>query len=133
MSIGVMYLLGVSAIGALLSLNRVAVASRCFNGAETLAQNQIDRVLSQPYPEQGPAPVELTPGTTTQTNVPVYTDPASSSVIVRGTVATTVTDLSRVIVANTPASPLFKVVVTVSYTLANKPESVTISTVRGMD
>src|SRR5207247_2984200 len=71
-AIGIVAVLGVAATLALLQLNRMAVASRCYTGAEAIAQNQIDRILSQPYPEAGPAPSELMPGTTTQTGVQIY-------------------------------------------------------------
>jgi type II secretory pathway pseudopilin PulG len=136
-AIGVIGLLGAATILALLQLNGTAAVSRCYMGAEAVAQNQIEPILSQPFPDVGPTPSQLTVGTTTQTGIPIYQDPESGKIVVKTTsttpLITTITDLSRVIVPNTPATPLYRVDVVVNFKYRNRTNSVTISTLRTTD
>jgi type II secretory pathway pseudopilin PulG len=132
-AVAIVVFLGAAATLSFLQLNRTAAASRCYIGAEAVAQTQIDRILSQPFPQGGPSPVELTVGTTTQNGITIYRDPVSGSQPVTGTLSTTITDLSRVIIANTPSSPLYRADVVVSYTYRGKTYNVTASTLRGAD
>ncbi len=132
-AVTVLALLGTAAIGGLLSINRIVVTNRLSTNAQALAQTQIDRILSEPYPAGSSAPADLTLGTATQTNVPIYRDPVSGVVIVAGTVTTTVTDASRTIIAGQPDAKLFRATVAVSYTFAGRPASLALTTIRAID
>ncbi len=132
-SVTVLALLGTGAIAGLLSINRTVATNRFATNAQAIAQTRIDRILGEPYPQGCAPPAELTPGTVTQTGVPIYADPVSNTVIVAGTVTTTVNDLSRTIVPGAPTSRLFQATVAVSYTYGGKPASVALTTVRTVD
>ena len=132
-SLAVLALLGTAAVGGLLAANRMAVKSRLATNAQAIAQARIDRILSEPWPEGSPAPPSLAVGITTETNVPIYTDPVPNTVIVSGTVSTAITDVSRTIVPGQPAPPLIAANVTVAYTVGGTPTSVSLSTVRTAD
>src|SRR4051794_20577382 len=74
-------LLGLVAAGAIWSLsqaNNYASISRLYTGAETAAQNQIDRIMSDsPFnPQLGQVPSVLTLGTSAAQTVTIYTEPA---------------------------------------------------------
>ena len=132
-SVSVLALLGTGAIAGLLSINRAVATNRLATNAQAIAQSRIDRLLSEPYPEGCAAPADLTLGTATQTNVPIYADPVTTNVVVTGTITTTVNDVSRTIVAGAPPAKLFQATVAVSYTYGGKPASVTLTTVRTVD
>ncbi len=132
-AVSVLALLGTGAIAGLLTVNRMVVGNRLATNAQAIAQTQIDRILGEPYPEGCTPPVELTVGTTTQAGVPIYTDPVSGQVIVRGTITTTISDATRVIVASRPAPKLFKATVTVGYNFTGQPAAVALTTVRTVD
>lgn len=132
-AVAVLALLGTGAVAGLLSINRVVVANRLATNAQAIAQSTIDRLLSEPYPEGSSAPPDLAPGSTVVSNIPIYTDPGSGAVIVTGNVTTTITDISRTIVAGQPASSLLRASVVVGYNFGGKANSVVLSTVRAVD
>jgi type II secretory pathway pseudopilin PulG len=132
-SVAVLALLGTGAIAGLLSINRTVMSSRVATNAQAIAQSRIDRILAEPYADGSPTPVELEIGTTTQSDVPIYTDPVFETVVVAGTITTTVNDISRTIVANAPAPKLFQATVAVSYVYGGRPANITVTTVRTVD
>lgn len=131
-------------------LNYYASVNRLFTAAQTLAQNQIDIVLTKgpydPATNKYPDPNVLRTDATYYTNpvtgsistsatgsyiVPIYKDPSSNQNIVTGTIATTVTD-TGVLVGGTSLN-LRQATVTVSYTFRGKTFSVKMDTMRAPD
>ena len=131
--------IGVSTtIAALTKINSIASVARNLSGATTVAQNQIDLLLSDsPFNPQKAnpdgtvqIPPELTIGTHVTSNVPIYKEP-STGVIVSGTMTTTISDISTVY--NGFSIPMFQATVTVTYTYLSRNYSVSMSTVRVSD
>ena len=119
------------------SLNAYAVSSRLFSEAQTAAQNQIDLILSkEPFDvATNKIPSVLALGTTTTPNVFIYTDPVSGSVVVTGTMTTTITDTGSTMNftgVNTNLN-VRRATVTVSYTYRNKTYNVSMDTARTAD
>ena len=120
------------------SLNQSASVTRNATGASTALQNQIDLILSDgPFNPQKvnsdgtpQIPPELTLGTHVLTNVPIYREPTSGTVVA-GTVTTTVTDMSAVL--NGITLPIYRADVRVTYTYRNKSYSFARSTLRASD
>lgn len=125
-------------IAALTKINSVASIARNLSGATTVAQNQIDLLLSDsPFNPQKTnpdgsiqIPPELTVGTHVYNNVPIYKEP-SSGIIVSGTMTTTVTDISPTY--NGYVIPLYQATVTITYSYLSRNYSVTMNTVRTSD
>jgi hypothetical protein len=119
------------------SIDAYAVSSRLYSEAETCAQNQIDLILSkEPFdPASNKIPSVLALGTTTTPNVFIYQDPVSGSVVVSGTMTTTVTDTSSTMTfaGSTDNLNFRRATVTVSYTYRNTNYSVTMDTARTAD
>ncbi len=131
--------IGVSTtIAALTKINSIASVARNLSGATTVAQNQIDLLLSDsPFNPQKTnpdgtvqIPPELTVGTHVTNNVPIYKEP-STGVIVSGIMTTTVSDISTVY--NGFSIPMYQATVTVTYTYLSRNYSVSMSTVRVSD
>ena len=120
------------------SLNQSASVTRNATGASTALQNQIDLILSDgPFNPQKvnsdgtpQIPPELTLGTHVLTDVPIYREPTSGTVVA-GTVTTTVTDMSAVL--NGITLPIYRADVRVTYTYRNKSYSFARSTLRASD
>ena len=119
-------------------MNHNAALSRLQTGASTLAQNQIDLILSDgPFnPQKNQIPPVLTIGTTsngTESNpsLAVYTDPKNGEVLVRGWMTTTVQNSSTTY--NGQNLQLFRAIVTVSYRYRGQLYSVTMNTLRTAD
>jgi type II secretory pathway pseudopilin PulG len=146
---------GVSIIGlvvgvvilGLSQLNYYASVNRLYTAAQTLAQNQIDLILTKapfnPPGSQYPTPNVLQIGTyysdptTPNTlygsarNVPIYTDPSNGNQVVVGTIKTTVADSGVSISGN--SLNLRQATVTVTYTFRNKTFTVQMNTMRASD
>ena len=90
---GILLLVGATAIYALTLTNRNAVGSRVRAAAQSVVQNQIDQIMTRgPYvPTNVPPdiPAVLTNGTT---DVPVFVDPETGTLIVSGTLTTKIED-----------------------------------------
>lgn len=142
-------------------LNYFAGASRLYTAAQTLAQNQIDIILTMgPYdPTQGKFPVPTGCGTATSTNtilridqpyywdptvatnscpmsttvknIPIYKDPMNDNQIVTGTITTTVRD-TGVLVAGTSLD-LRQATVRVAYRYGRRNYEVVMETMRTSD
>ena len=123
---------------ALTKINAFASTARNSTGAYTAAMNQIDLLLSDsPFNPQKTnddgtpqIPPELTIGTHTTTNVPIYKEP-TSGVIVSGTMTTTITDASVTYNGNT--LPMYRATVQVTYTYLSRNYSFSMSTMRASD
>ena len=123
---------------ALVMMNNEAAIARNLTGAQTVAQNQIDLVLSDgPFNPQKTnvngstqIPPELQLGTQTQNNVAVYQDP-KSGVVVPGTMTTTVSDVSYIY--GTFQIWTYRITVTVNYTYRGRAYSYSASTIRTSD
>ena len=142
-----------STVGALTKFNAIASTSRNATGAYTAVMNQIDSIQSMsPFNPQktnnnpdcdgavhsqipkdytsvcagGSATYDMTVGTHTYNNVPVYQDP-NSGVIVSGTMTVTVTDISGTI------SNTYQFLVTITYTYLGRNYSFSMSTLRTSD
>jgi type II secretory pathway pseudopilin PulG len=127
------------------SLNAYAVSSRLYSEAQTCAQNQIDLILSkEPFdPVNNKVPSVLggqvlaanASTTTTTPNVFIYKDPVTGSVVVTGTMTTTITNPgSTMTFAGTTANlNTYRATVTVSYTFRKTNYSVSMDTMRTAD
>lgn len=137
-AIGILGAGGSASIATLLDMNRNASLSRLRTGAGTVAQNQIDYILSiQPYnPQKGQIPPELVVGTRTQGSatlptVPIYTDPQTGLVNTLGWIVTDVTDMTQGL--GGVDYSLRRATVTVFYKFHNKTYSIDLTTMRASD
>jgi len=121
------------------AINQYAVSSRLYSQAQTVAQNQIDLILSDgPFdpnivPPKVPAVLAL--GTTVKDNVFIYTDPRTDEVLVRGKMTTIITDApdSMTLGADVSKLNLRRCTVQVSYTFRNTNYVVSLDTMRTAD
>jgi type II secretory pathway pseudopilin PulG len=137
-----------TSLTALLKINSIAFMGRNATGAQTFAQNEIDKFLSySPFnpqktnlsdgtlqvpkdPNNSPPAYDLTLGTHTYSDVPIYNDP-DNGVVVTGTITTVISDVSQTY--NGVTIPMYRAVVTVSYNYLNRSYASTASTVRVSD
>ena len=137
MALAVLGTMGAGCYVGFNSLNTYAVSSRLFSEAQTCAQNQIDLILSRgPFNiGQNKIPAELALGTTTKPNVFIYTDPVSGTVVVTGTMTTTITDTNATMTFAGITSNLNvrKANITVAYSFRGKDYSVSMDTLRTAD
>jgi prepilin-type N-terminal cleavage/methylation domain-containing protein len=141
--------LGTMTAGAYIGFNAInayAVSSRLYTEAQSVAQNQIDLVLSkEPFDPTSIDPVTLQPnkipailaiGTTVTPNVFIYEDPVTGKVIVTGTMTTTVSD-PNFQMTFTPGTTtnlnVRRVNVRVEYTFRNTNYVVSMDTMRTGD
>lgn len=130
----------VGSIQALLRLNHNATLSRLQTGASSIAQNRIDRILSdgpfKPIGNPPQIPASLTLGTTaigTAANpvVPIYTNPATDVAEVEGWMTIELADASTVV--NTRTVPIYRATVTVNYQFRGRDYAVQLNTARASD
>ena len=138
MAIGSLGITAGVSILALSHMNNRAFLSRCQTGASTVAQNQIDLILSDtPFnPQKSQIPPELVVGTvvvgsSTAPSVPIYTDPKTGNISVKGWMTTTVADTATTY--NGASLTIYRATVTVSYSFRNRSYAVTMSTLRCSD
>ena len=137
-AVGIFGIMASVSIVALNQMNNRAFISRCQTGASTVAQNQIDLILSDmPFnPQKNQVPPELALGTTVTgtaaaPTVPVYTDPRTGGIVIRGWMTTTIADTGTTM--NGVALSVYRVSVTVSYIFRGKTYAVTMSSMRCSD
>ena len=137
-AIGILGITAAVSIVALNQMNNRAFLSRCQTGASTVAQNQIDLILSEmPFnPQKSQTPPSLTLGTQSQgtssaPSVPIYTDPVTGVVAVRGWMTTTVADTNTTL--SGVSLQIYRATVTVNYKFRGKDYSVAMSTLRSSD
>ena len=131
-------LLAASSIWALTQANNYASISRLYTGAETVAQNRIDYLLSDaPFnPQSGElgSTNEWAVGGAVQAGVVIYTEPsgtAGQTHAVLGTVTTTVK--SNPVVTKGQDLNLYSATVLVTYTFRGKSYSVQLNAMRASD
>jgi type II secretory pathway pseudopilin PulG len=144
-------LLASSIIFGLNQLNYYASVNRLYTTAQTLAQNQIDLILTQgpfdPTTSQYPTPynwlrtdqkywTDPTPTTgpvmyTASKTIPIYTDPSNNNQTVTGTLETTVKDTGAAISGN--SLNVRQATVKVIYKFRNKTFTVVMETMRTSD
>ena len=132
---GIIILVGASATFALSAINKQAISSRVQAAAQSIVQNQIDQILTRgPYvPTNMPAdiPPILTNGTSVTNDVPVFADPASGNVVVKGTLTTAIQDSGAT--ANGAPLHVLKAAVTLKYTFRSRSHAVVMNTLRAPD
>jgi type II secretory pathway pseudopilin PulG len=158
----VVALIGIGVAGTLTALtkaNSIASMSRNSTGAQTVAQNEIDRLLAyQPFNPQkmnatadcdgvvrvqvpkdynsicaGNAPTyDLTVGTHVVQPVAIYKEP-TTGVIVSGTMTTVIQDVSPTYAPTGAVVPVYRATVTIDYTYLNRTYKTTMSTLRVSD
>ena len=127
---GLLAIAGAAVLWGLTMLQKHATINRLYTQAETLCQNQIDRVLTNgPYnPANGQTPTELTNQTAT---VQISAAPENP---VSGTMTTTVADTGLKYPAGTGTDLNIKQAkVVVAYTFRGKAYSVELNTMRAPD
>jgi len=136
-AIGLFGITAAAAIAGLIRMNTNAALCRLQTGASTVAQNQIDLILSDsPFnPQYNQIPPELTIGTTSQGSsanptIAVYTDPVTNSQVL-GWMTTVVSDTSSTENGNTLY--VYQATVTVSYYYKGRLYSVSMCTTRCSD
>ena len=137
-AVGIFGIFAAISIVAMNRMNYRAALSRCQTGASTVAQNQIDLMLSEmPFnPQKSQVPPSLTLGTTnvgssTNPTVAIYTDPKSNIVVVKGWMSTTVVNTNTTMNGNN--LNIYRATVTVSYVFKGKTYTVKMSTMRSSD
>lgn len=137
-AIGVLGIASAGTIAVLLQMNQNASLSRLRTGAATVAQNQIDYLLSiQPFnPKKNQVPPELAIGTLSNGSklaptVPIYTDPKTGLVSVRGWVDTEISVIAQQV--NGVNVDLRRANVTVSYVYRGRVHAVQMATIRTSD
>ena len=132
---GVIVVVGATAMYGLAMINKYAASSRVQAAAQSIVQNQIDQILTAgPYvPTNAPPdiPTILTMGPTVTNNVPVFTDPESTSTLVTGTLTVNIQDSG----AKNGVTPLYvlQAAVTLNYTFRGRPFTVAMNTLRAPD
>lgn len=121
-------------LASLTSMNNRASLSRCQTGASTVAMNQIDLILSMmPFnPQKNQIPDELkdvrltTDGTEANPTVPIYTDPATNTVLIRGWIDRSIKEVPN-------SNGLVQATIRVSYKYRGKKYFVEMYTMRSPD
>lgn len=136
-SVSVLGLLSAGSIWGLAQANNYASVARLYTGAETVAQNRIDEILSEsPFnPQKTPPeiPTVLALGTHAAETVQVYNEPnpaGGTPRIITGQMVTTVTQV------NAPGFPnlnMYAATVVVTYTFRGKTYKVQFNAMRASD
>jgi type II secretory pathway pseudopilin PulG len=136
-AIGMFGIAAAASIEALIRMNLRAALCRLQTGASTIAQNQIDLILSDaPFnPQYSEIPPELTIGTTNSGSsasptIAIYTDPVSNMKVM-GWMTTVVANANATENGNTLY--VYTATVTVSYYYKGKLHSIVMSTMRCSD
>jgi type II secretory pathway pseudopilin PulG len=136
-SLVIISMLAAAAFTALERANRYAMQSRLYTLAESLARDQVDRVLTvSPFNPQNPpwlggpqVPSELVldsaRGGPVTRDVPLYIDPSTNAVLATARVTTSISNVGAL---NTRAAR-----VRVSYSFAGKDHEVRMNTLRTSD
>lgn len=137
---GLLVLAAAASVQALLRMNHNAALSRLQTGASTVAQNRIDLILSDgPFnPQKTPpqVPPVLTAGvqnigSQSAPSVPIYTDPATGEVTVRGWMTSNIVNTNTMLGGQN--LNVFRATVTVFYEFRGRTYSVAMSTLRTSD
>lgn len=132
-------LLGLASASGLWSLsqaNNFASISRLYTGAETAAQNQIDRIMTDsPFnPQLGQVPAVLALGISAPQTVTIYSEPAGANGqthAITGQMVTTVT--SNNVVTQSQNLNIYSATVIVTYSYRGKNYRVQLNAMRASD
>ncbi|MDQ6623256.1 MAG: type II secretion system GspH family protein [Verrucomicrobiota bacterium] len=127
-----------SSLWGLSQANNYAFIARLQTGAENVAQNQIDKILSEaPFnPQSSQVPDVLALGITVIPNVEIYNEPnpAGGQRVVKGQMATAVTAVTNTKVNGSITDlNLYSATVTVSYVYRGKTYNVQLNAMRASD
>lgn len=122
-------------VATMAQINRWATSARLRTLALAIAQQRSDEILTTPWNIIGGRPAILTAGTATETGLPLNNDNfnaatglssafTSLDTPVAATRTTQITDVS---------SRLVRAVVTVTFTYRNRPQSMSLTTLRAID
>lgn len=132
-------LLGIASAGSIWALtqtNQFAFVARLYTGAENVAQNQIDQIMSDgPFnPQSGQIPAVLQSGTQ---QVQIYNEPnpaGGQPRVVNGQMTTTVSPVTNTVVNGATTNlNIYSATVVVSYTFRGKVYSVQLNAMRAPD
>ncbi len=134
-------LLGLLAAGSIWGLNQAnnyASVSRLYTGAENVAQNQIDQILSEaPFePQKGAFPPALKLGTTIDPEPKkIYEEPSDDPTVQRVVLGTVTTTVSKVVATGTNGVDLnlYQATVIVAYSFRGRPYKVQLNAMRASD
>ena len=131
-------MVGTSGMTGLMKMNNNAALSRLQTGAGTVAQGRIDLILSDgPFnPQKGQIPPILTlgkqtVGSSTLPTIPIYTDPTTGDVSVRGWMETEIKDSATSYGGQNVQ--LYQASVKVYYVFRGKQYEVVMNTLRTSD
>jgi type II secretory pathway pseudopilin PulG len=124
-----------SALTALTQMNRYAAVARLRTLALAFAQQKIDVIMTTPWNVVGTAPTILTPGTTTENNLPLDNDNFNAEAGLSS--AFTSLDMNinatRTTVIASVSTRIVSATVTVTYTYRGNTYSVSMNTLRTTD
>jgi prepilin-type N-terminal cleavage/methylation domain-containing protein len=134
-SVSILGLLSAGSIWGLAQANNYASVARLYTGAETVAQNRIDEILSEsPFnPQDNEIPAVLALGTHAAETVQVYNEPnpvGGTQRIITGQLVTTV---SQVVAPGFPNLNMYAATVVVTYTFRGKNYRVQFNAMRASD
>lgn len=134
-------ILGLLAAGSIWGLNQAntyASINRLYTGAENVAQNQIDQILSEaPFePQNGVFPPALTLNTTVDPEPKkIYEEPGDDSAVQRVVLGTVTTKVEKVVATgkNGVDLNLYQATVIVDYSFRGRPYKVQLNAMRASD
>lgn len=135
-AVAVLGLVAGGSIWALSLSNRYASVARLYTGAETVAQNQIDRIMTDsPFnPQLGQIPAVLTLGTSSPQTVTIYSEPSGVNGLTHtivGQMVTTVTNTN--VITQSQSLNLYSATVVVTYSYRNRNYRVQLNAMRASD
>ncbi len=132
---GLLAVLVAGSLIALTQINRWATSARLRTLALAVAQQQIDSIQTTPWQSVGTRAAILSPGTTTQNNVPLNNDPFNSAIGLSSafTGLDTQTNGTRTTQIADVTARTLRAVVTVTFTYRNRPHAVRLTTLRAVD
>jgi type II secretory pathway pseudopilin PulG len=134
-SVSILGMLSGSSLWALSQANNYASVARLYTGAETVAQNRIDEILSEsPFnPQDGEIPGVLTLGTHAAETVQVYNEPNPIGGTPRIITGQSVTTVTAVTATGYPNLNMYSATVVVTYTFRGKNYKVQFNAMRASD
>ena len=116
-------------------VNRWATGARLRTLALAVAQQRIDQVQTSPWQLSGSRPALLTPGTTTETNLPLNNDTFNSAAGLSSAFTNLDNEVSatRTTVVTDLTARTIRVTVTVNYTFRTRAAAISLTTLRTSD
>lgn len=132
---GLLVVMVLGSLVALTQINRWATSARLRTLALAVAQQQIDSIKTTPWQAVGTRAAIISPGTTTQTTLPLNNDPfnSTSGLSSAWTDLDTQSNATRTTQITDLTARTFRAVVTVTFTYRNRPHAVSLTTLRAVD